>query len=77
MQSNECLFLLSETMLPVVGMTETIAVRYYLHSSQQHIASFLVPSTIGAYQQHHMCQATTPYVPGNNTTVKDGLRDSL
>ena len=30
-----------------------------LLASRQHIASHLVPSTIGVYHQHHMCEAIT------------------
>ena len=52
MQSNECLFLLSEIMFKQLG-------GLLLDSVQQHIASELTPRTIGADGEHQWCGAST------------------
>ena len=52
MQSNECLFLLSEIMFKQLGGLR-------LDSVQQHIASELTPHTIGADGKHQWCGAST------------------
>lgn len=36
-----------------------------------------MPSTIGAYHQHNMCEASTRYVRNINTHVKDKKQELL
>jgi len=52
MQSNECLFLLSEIMFKQLG-------GLLLDSVQQHIASELTPRTNGVKPPHQWCGAST------------------
>ncbi len=40
-------------------------------------ASFLVLNTIGVYHQHHMCEASAPYVRSTNTSTKRAKERAL